>query len=239
LTVKETIKALLGPKAMLRIRAARKGFELPEWGNLRRRRPFSSNFGSERGLPVDRVYLHRFLERHKGEIRGDVLEIQGSGYTKRFGVDLRSHKSIDINAAMKPDYLCDLAEADRMIAAESFDCFLMPQTLQHLERLEESLRQAFRLLRPGGVILASAAGLLPLIPDAPDRDFWRFSAAGWNVLLNRVWQGAEREVRAHGTCLTATAAMMGLAAEDLSPADFEEDDPRYPVLVTIFCRKPR
>jgi len=238
-SVKETIKAILGPKALLRIRAARKGFELPEWGNLRRREPFSANFGSERGRPVDRVYLHRFLERRRTDIRGDVLEIQRADYTQRFGVDVRTSKSIDINPQANPDYLCDLAEADRMIPAESFDCFLLPQTLQHLERLEESLRQAYRLLRPGGAILASAAGLLPLIPDAPDRDFWRYSAAGWDVLLNRLWPDAEREVRAHGNCLTATAAMLGLAAEDLAAKDFEEDDPRYPVIVTVFARKPR
>jgi hypothetical protein len=224
---------------MLRVRAVRSGFELPQWGNLRRRTPFSPMFGADRGLPVDRLYLHRFLERQQSAIQGDVLEIQLTSYTQRYGIDVHSMKSIDIDAKYEPTFVCDLAEADRVIPPES--CFLLrlPQNLHPILRLVEYHRKAFRFVRPGGAILASSAGLLPLIPDAPELDFWRFSASGWRSLLSRVWPDADLLVESHGNCLTATAAMLGLASEDLSPADFDEDDTRYPVVVTVFARKPK
>jgi len=45
-------------------------------------------------------------------------------------------------------------------------------------------------------------------------------------------------VQAHGNCLAAAAAMYGLAQEELSSHELDMQDPRYPVLVTIRCRKP-
>ena len=42
----------------------------------------------------------------------------------------------------------------------------------------------------------------------------------------------------HGNCLAATAALMGLAAEELTPDELDAQDPRYPVQVTIACRTP-
>src|SRR4051794_24995082 len=56
-----------------------------EWGSLRRTEPFSRDWGAERGVPVDRVYIERFLARHAADVRGEALEIQGALYTERYG----------------------------------------------------------------------------------------------------------------------------------------------------------
>ncbi len=92
-----------------------------------------------------------------------------------------------------------------------------------------------RVTRPGGTLLASAAGFLPLIPDGGD--LWRLSAQGWRRLLADEWPGCEITVESHGNCLAAIAAMHGLAQEELSAEELDVEDPRYPVLVTIRCRK--
>ena len=44
------------------------------FGSFRRLTPISRLWGSDRGLPIDRYYLERFLERHAGDVRGHVLE---------------------------------------------------------------------------------------------------------------------------------------------------------------------
>src|SRR5215211_3574717 len=46
-----------------------------DWGDLRRLQPVSREFGYERGLPVDRYYIERFLETHRGDVAGRTLEI--------------------------------------------------------------------------------------------------------------------------------------------------------------------
>ena len=39
------------------------------------------------GRPIDRHYIERFLETHRRDIRGRVLEVRDPAYTRRFGGD--------------------------------------------------------------------------------------------------------------------------------------------------------
>ena len=71
----ETAKRWAGPGVTTRVRCLVKGYPLPRWGNLRRTVPFSSNFGFERGTPIDRHYLHAFLSARRDRITGDVLAV--------------------------------------------------------------------------------------------------------------------------------------------------------------------
>ena len=41
-----------------------------DWGDLRRLQPVSSVWGIDRGQPLDRYYIERFLNRHRKDIRG-------------------------------------------------------------------------------------------------------------------------------------------------------------------------
>jgi hypothetical protein len=90
-------------------------------------------------------------------------------------------------------------------------------------------------VRPGGVVLASAAALVPLTGDAPD--YWHLSADGWREVTKRAWPDASVHVEAHGNCLAAVAAMLGLAHEELDPAELDVRDARFPVLVTVFGQR--
>jgi hypothetical protein len=235
-TLREFIKRRVSARTLVRLRCLERGLPIPRWGNLRRVRPFSDNFGFERGTPVDRYYLHRFLDRHRSLITGRVLEIQNSGYTVRFGHDVRTTHTVDIVPAFNPTYVCDLARSEHVIPSDTYDCFLLPNTLCVLRDVEACLRHALRVTRPGGVILASTAALVPLTGDAPD--YWHLSAAGWREVAARAWGGAgEYEIEAHGNCLAAVAAMLGLAHEELDRAELDFDDPRFPVLVTLLCRR--
>ena len=227
---------VLGRRSTVVARCFSRGLPVPRWGNLRRVHPFSSAFGSERGTPVDRHYLHRFLQAHAGDITGTVLEIQAPAYAQRFGHALSRIDTVDIAPAFSPTFLCDLAKAD-IVPGDTYDCFLLPATLQGLEDIDACLRQALRVVRAGGVILASSATFVPLMPDVPD--YWRLSAAGWLEVVKRCWPDCDVDVRAHGNCLAATASMMGLAAEELTEAELDAHDPRYPVVVTLACRKRR
>lgn len=229
------IKALLGPRWTTRLRCLLGGKPLPRWGNFRRTTPFSTYFGFDRGTPVDRYYLNKFLQANQSLIAGDVLEIQTTAYTRKFGREVRCAHSLDIDPQHEVTYTCDLASCD-IVASNSYDCFLLPNTLQHLRYLEPALCNALRIIRPGGVILASACGFVPLIPDGPD--YWRLSGEGWKEVAHRVWPGCEIHVESYGNCLVVLAAVMGLALEELDPHELELSDPRYPVLTTIFCRKP-
>ncbi len=42
-------------------------------------------FGYDRGLPIDRYYIERFLANNASDIRGHVMEIADNIYMRRFG----------------------------------------------------------------------------------------------------------------------------------------------------------
>jgi len=232
----QSVKAMIGPRLTVALRCLLQGKPIPRWGNFRRTSPFSTIYGSDRGTPLDRFYLHRFLEKNRKLITGDVLEIQISTYTGRYGNGVARADTIDIEAKSKPTFLCDLAESEPLIQSSSYNCFLMPNTLQNLRNIEGCLTQALRVLKPGGVILASTACFVPLTPDVPD--YWRLTTSGWKEITAKTWPGCEVEIESHGNCLAATAAMMGIAMEELSEEELTHHDPRFPVLTTILCRKP-
>jgi hypothetical protein len=234
--VAERAKQVLGPRLTTRLRCLLRGYESVRWGNLRRTTPLSSTFGFERGTPIDRHYLHRFLDRHRHLITGDVLEVQNDAYTRRFGHDVRRADTFDIVPQFRPTYICDLADSEDVLPTAAYDCLLLPNTLQHLRKLDACLAHAIRIVRPGGAILASAAGLIPLTNDVPD--YWRFSPDGWREVLNRHWPAADVTVTGHGNCLSSAAAQFGLALEELTEAELDVHDSRFPVLTTIVCRKP-
>jgi len=233
--VNETLKRIIGPRWASRARCLMRGKGLPRWGNLRRTAPFSTSFGFDRGTPVDRYYLHRFLEAHRGSITGDVLEIQSPGYTERYGRDVRRAHTVDIDPRFGPTYRVDLARSRGVIPDAAYDCVLLPNTLSLLRDVEPCLAQVLRIVRPGGSILASTSVFVPLVSDAPD--YWRMSLAGWTEVLGRIWGDAEVDLEAHGNCLAAVAAMLGLAAEELSEEELDVEDPRYPVLITVRARR--
>jgi SAM-dependent methyltransferase len=228
-----TIKALLGPKWTTWARTVTRGLERPSWGNLRRVKPLSETYGFDRGTPIDRYYVDKFLSARAALICGRILEIQTTDHARRYGTAATVMHTLDINAEFHPTYLCDLAAAD-IVPSGSYDCFLLPNTLCFLRDLEIALRQARRIVRPGGVILATVPTFVPLTPDAAD--YWHASADGWRVITDRVWPECDTRVESHGNCLAAAAAMYGVAVEELTAAELDATDPRYPVLVTIECR---
>jgi hypothetical protein len=234
------LKRLLGPQRTVRLRLAIRGLGVPRWGNLRRTMPFSLDWGFDRGSPIDRYYLDQFLDAHRDVIRGRVLEIQAPIYTERYGHDVVESRSVDIDPVHRPSFLCDLSRSEDVIPSDHFDCFLMPNTLSVLRDVEGCLRHALRVVRPGGHILAAASTFVPFVRDVAreGEDYWHLSAAGWREVTKKAWPTGEPTIEAHGNCLAAVAAMLGLAHEELTPEELDVFDAPYPVLVTIALQKP-
>ena len=66
-----------------RLRQRLRRFVRPAFlGTLRRTRPLSNDFGYDRGTPVDRYYIERFLAQHRSDVRGRVLEVKEPIYTE-------------------------------------------------------------------------------------------------------------------------------------------------------------
>ena len=116
-----------------------------EFGGFRRLSPVTDNWGAARGQPVDRAYIERFLSQHKGDIRGDVLEIGDSRYTLRFGQG-RVRKSVVADASKdngNATIIADLVDAPQ-IPDCAFDCVILTKALELIFDVEAALRTVSR-----------------------------------------------------------------------------------------------
>jgi SAM-dependent methyltransferase len=208
------------------------------WGSLRRTEPFSSEYGFDRGLPIDRFYIEGFLARNAEDIRGRVLEVHDAAYTRRFGADrITDSEILDIDAA-NPDatLIADLAEA-RSLRAEHFDCVILTQTLQYVSDPEAVLQNVWQSLAPGGTALITVPCLSRIDPELPATDRWRFTPRGLEALLARACPSAEVEVLGCGNVLAGVAFLMGLAAQELSRSELEHEDADFPLVSCARVRK--
>jgi len=184
---------------------------------------------------VDRHFTDRFFEENRPFITGNVLEIQNRVYAARFGQGVRRLDTVDIDSQFQPTIVCDLSEAEAAIPSDQYDCFLLPYTLPFIANLEGALRNAMRVVKPGGTVLATASVIAPIFAEYPE--YWRMTEHGWRETLARAWPGCDIDVRTYGNCVSGMASVLGLAKEELKPRELEREDPRFPVLISIRGRK--
>jgi SAM-dependent methyltransferase len=211
-----------------------------EFGSLRRVTPISDCFGYDRGQPVDRYYIEAFLERHRADVRGRVLEVGDASYTRRFGGGRVVRSDVLHVDADNPDatIVADLAAADHLPAA-SFDCIILTQTLQLVFDVAAAVRTLHRILAPGGVLLLTVPGISQVDRgDWGDTWFWSFTPTSVRRLLQEHFPGDMADVQGHGNVLVASAFLYGLASEELRREEFEHHDPSYPLLITARALKP-
>jgi SAM-dependent methyltransferase len=137
-----------------------------QFGSFRRVTPISRSWGSDRGRPVDRRYIENFLKRNADDIRGRVLEFHNNSYTRLFGGN-RVTKSDVLNVEEgnpKSTFVGDLASAHHL-PIDAFDCIIMTQVLQFVYDLHGAVFTLHRILKPGGVILATMPGIIPIHPE--------------------------------------------------------------------------
>jgi len=204
------------------------------WGSLRRTEPVSRVWGLDRGQPVDRFYVERFLEAHAEDIRGDVLEVKDPGYVKRFERGARSYAVLDVAEHNEQATLvADLTQAESLPAG-AFDCIVLTQTLQFLYDVETAVANLHRALAPGGVLLVTAPCVSRIDYEAGvGADFWRFTAASARRLFARRFADERVAVESLGNVLACTAFLYGLASDELDRAELERHDPYFPLLVAV------
>jgi SAM-dependent methyltransferase len=203
--------------------------------------PTSRLFGFDRGTPIDRRYIESFLSRHAGSIRGAVLEVGDDTYTARFGGELATAHRLLRTAEneVSPRVLVGDLELPKTLPENSFDCFICTQTYNFVFEIGRAVESSHRMLRPGGVLLATAAAIAPISRYDMDRwgDYWRLTTASARRLL-APWFGPTAEIGSAGNAFAASCFVQGLAVEDLAdPALLDVVDEDYPVIVTMAARK--
>jgi len=211
------------------------------FGNLRRLAPVSRTFGLDRGACIDRYYIEAFLSRYAADIRGHVLEIGDDSYTRKFGAGRVAQSDVLHLQAGNPTATLtgDLTSATH-IPSDTFDCIILTQTLQFIYDVRAALSHLHRILKPGGILLATIPGISQISRYDMERwgDYWRFTTLSTRRLFEEIFPKSNVTVQAYGNVLTAIAFLEGLAVKELKREEIDHLDADYELIITVRAKKP-
>lgn len=202
-------------------------------GDLARTRPISSAFGYDRGTPIDRHYIENFLVAHRDAIRGRVLEVGETVYSRRFGSGVTAQDVLHVRDHPEATIVGDLARPGTL-PADSFDCIVLTQTLHLIYDMRSAVAELHRALRPGGLALVTVPGVSSVDRGEWDESWcWSLTGKSAHRLFSEAFGVDNVEVGVHGNVYAATCFLHGLAVEEVEQAWLDRSDPAYPVTVAI------
>jgi len=208
------------------------------WGQLRSLDPLNSEWGFDRGLPIDRYYILDFLSNHAADIHGSVLSVGDDHYAKKFGCNIDKSEILHIHEEPMATIVGDL-QNPALLEAEAHDCFLLVQTLQLIYDCRIAVANSYRALKPGGVLLATVPGITPMKdPDWNDAWCWSFTRNSILRIFEESFPEANIQIKAYGNVLTATAFLNGLGKRDLRTSELNYQDQRFDVIIGVRAEKP-
>ena len=206
------------------------------FGDLRRLNPISSDYGSSRGMEIDRYYIEKFLAENADDIHGRVLEIKHNTYTKKYGQNRVTKSDVLHPAEGHPDatIVADLTKADH-IPSDCFDAIIFTQTLQVIYDIRTTIATLYRILKPGGVLLATASGMAQLSLEDFDKwgEYWRLTSLSAQLLFEEAFSVGNVTVHPYGNVLAAISFLEGLACEDLKRSELDARDRSYEILIAV------
>ena len=90
-------------------------------------------------------------------------------------------ETLDIDPSAKTTYCADLCQTNINVPAEHFDLVVCTEVLEHVLNPFAAIAEISRVLKPGGILLASSPFNFRIHGPLPD--CWRFTEHGWRALL--------------------------------------------------------
>jgi len=200
----------------------------------------SRKFGADRGKPIDRYYIDRFLAAHSKDISGHVLEIGEDTYTRLYGGSRVSRSDVlhaaSGNAAAT---IIGNLETGEGVPQNCITCIILTQTYQFIYELRMAIAVSYQALASEGVLLATFPGISPLSRYDVDRwgEYWRLTTLSARKLFSEIFGEGNVCVQANGNLFAVIAFLKGMAVEDLRTEELLFHDPDYELLITVRAKK--
>lgn len=201
--------------------------------------PISRIFGIDRGCPIDRYYIEKFLKENSHYIRGIVLEVAERTYTKKYGVGVEKSYVINMGPSAENDSIVINLETGEGVINGIADCFILTQTLPFIFDVKKAAENTVRLLKEGGIALITVSGITQISRYDMDRwgHYWSFTTASLKRVFEECNNIASVEVKAYGNVKSAASGLYGLATEEMNQKSLEYQDDDYQQLITAVVKK--
>ncbi|MCL2074549.1 MAG: glycosyltransferase [Marinilabiliaceae bacterium] len=203
--------------------------------------PLSTCFGFDRGKPIDRYYIEKFLYDNRQYFKGRILEVAQDWYSSKYAALNKTNDEKPIIETLHLDgtekkvtIVGDLTNL-QTLPENRYDCFVCTQVLHVIYDVSAALEGAYKLLKEGGVFLATTTGISQICRGDMDRwgDYWRFTNKSLELLFQKT-QFKEVEIVPMGNVLAACAFLQGLALEELPKKELLDIiDDNYQLIIGI------
>ena len=198
-------------------------------------KPVSRKFGFDRGTPIDRIFIDQFLSQNRDLIRGTVLEIAESKYTKKFGSGVTKTDILHAVEGNPNATVVGNLETGENIPENRYDCIILTQTLHVIYDYRSVIKNCHKALKENGVLLLTAPGISQISRYDMDRwgDYWRFTTLSLKKIFGEQFGEENVDVRNFGNYQLAAEFLNGRAAEEIPSEAFASIDDDYQLLLGV------
>jgi SAM-dependent methyltransferase len=135
--------------------------------------------------------------------------------------------------------VADLTKANHL-PSNRYDAIIFTQTLQFIYDIRTAIATLYRILKPGGVLLATVSGMAQISLDDFDQwgEYWRLTSLSARLLFEEAFSVGNVTVHPYGNVLAAISFLEGLACEELETSELDARDRSYEVLIAVRAAKP-
>lgn len=209
------------------------------WKDFRRLQPISTLFGTDRGKPIDRFYIEKFLHDHADLIRGTVIEIGDDTYSSLFSGNISKMEILHFtDDNPKASLVGDLTDIKTLVP-DLADCFICTQTLNFIYDFKAAVKGIHYLMKENGHALVTLSGISQISRYDMDRwgDFWRFTDKSAKQIFSDVFGEENVNVYSYGNVLSAVSFLQGISAEELTSEELLYNDNNYQLTITVLAKK--
>jgi SAM-dependent methyltransferase len=138
-------------------------------------------------------------------VHARILDIGAKNAIYRPFFSQCSFRTLDIDPSHNPDIVADAHSLGDAIGADSYDLILCTEVIEHLHSPRRAIEEMRKVLKPGGVLLASTPFIVPYHPDP--QDYWRLTVEAWGLLTREF---AEVDVAWHGNQVLSIWYLAGM-----------------------------
>lgn len=193
--------------------------------------PVSRLYGNERGTPVDRFYIERFLKTQSSRLKKTerILEVGEDTYSKQFFPNGR-HDILDYSKGM------DLTK-EETLPENQYDVFICTQVFHQIYDVKSAIRGAYYLLKPGGTMLATVCGNISKLARNDEYEhYWGFTNLSIGLLIQEMF-GNDIEVESYGNVAIANAFIQGIPVEEMDSSLFDMKDEDFTICISVVATK--
>lgn len=195
-------------------------------------KPISTKYGYDRGNPVDRYFINQFFAEYSDDIKGKCLEVVDPKVINEFGGDkVTQADAIDLFVTKQATVYGNLKDLKGVVKSNTYDCLIISQTIHVNDDYDSIIKECYRILKPGGVLLVTLPTLSPTWNL--QINMWRFSIESAKHVFSKYFNSKKLTVKSYGNQTGAIFFWSGFAIEEMTAAELKKNDPKMPLIIGV------